>query len=251
MVSLTKWLIYGLVGAFAISSLIDPARAQGTVQAFGGIGTALGNLGRGTQSLLTGIGTGAAQLFNPLWTLRDLIYGPQAGAQTQKDVYEIAATGNTANTQQQIQQQQAVVTQQQETGFFPTQVTPQQQAGMTPTYTQQGAAQGAAIAAQDTALGFSYRMQPGLNPAPVTRAIVHGVPLPLSAEAIQYYQKLGVAVTPDNNQTVQSNNSSNATASTSTTATTQASINGPLARAQAAGYSMGVAGSGRKQISRY
>lgn len=250
MVSLTKWLIYGLVGAFAISALVDPARAQGTIGAFGGIGTALGNLGRGTQSLLTGVGTGAAQLFNPLWTLRDLIYGPQAGAQTQKDVYEIAATGNTANTQQQIQQQQAVVQQLQSTGFAPTQVTPQQQAGMTPTYTQQGAAQGAAIAAQDTALGFSYRMQPGLNPAPVTRAIVHGQSLPLSAEAIQYYQKLGVAVTPDNNQTVQSNNSSNATASTSTTATTQAATTGPLAAAQAAGYSMGVAGSGRKQISR-
>ena len=255
MVSLTKWLIYGLVGAFAISALVDPARAQGTIGAFGGIGTALGNLGRGTQSLLTGVGTGAAQLFNPLWTLRDLIYGPQAGAQTQKDVYEIAATGNTANTQQQIQQQQAVVTQLQETGFAPTQVTPQQQVGMSPTYTQQGAEQGAAIAAQDTALGFSYTMQRGLNPAPVTRAIVHGQSLPLSAEAIQYYQALGVAVTPDNNQTVQSNNSSNATASTSTTATTQArnvsaSSNYRAGAAQAAGYSTGFSGSGRKQISR-
>jgi hypothetical protein len=253
LVSLTKWIIYGLVGAFAISALVDPTRAQGTIGAFGGIGTALGNLGRGTQSLLTGVGTGAAQLFNPLWTLRDLIYGPQAGAQTQKDVYEIAATGNTANVQQQIQQQKAVVQQQQATGFFPTQVTPQQQVGMTPTYTQQGAEQGAAIAAQDTALGFSYRSVPGLNPTPVTRAIVHGQSMPLSAEAIQYYQALGVAVTPDNNQTVQSNNSQNATASTSTTATTTASSSGggPLGRAQAAGYSRGVAGSGRKSISRH
>jgi len=253
LVSLTKWIIYGLVGAFAISALVDPNRAKGTIGAFGGIGTALGNLGRGTQSLLTGVGTGAAQLFNPLWTLRDLIYGPQAGAQTQKDVYEIAATGNTANVQQQIQQQQDVVTQQQETGFFPTQVTPQQQIGMTPTYTQQGAEQGAVVAAQDTALGFSYSFVPGLNPTPITRTLVHGVPLPLSADAIQYYQKLGVAVTPDNNQTVQANNAQNATASTSTTATTgasNASSNYSAGAAQAAGYSRGVAGSGRKHISR-
>ena len=243
------------MGAFALSTLIDPQRAFASTQAFGGVGTAMGSLGTGFKRLFTGIGEGSAKLFNPLFTLRDLIYGPQAGAQTQKDVYEIAATGNTANTQQQIQQQQAVVTQQQETGFFPTQVTPQQQVGMTPTYTQQGAAQGAAIAAQDTALGFSYTMQPGLNPTPVTRAIVHGVPLPLSAEAIQYYQALGVAVTPDNNQTVQSNNSSNATASTSTTATTQArnvsaSSNYRAGAAQAAGFSTGTPGSGRKQISR-
>ncbi len=83
MVSITKWLIYGLVGAFALSSLIDPARAQGTVSAFGGIGTALGSLGSGVQSLFTGVGTGTAKLFNPLFTLRDLIYGPQAGAQVQ------------------------------------------------------------------------------------------------------------------------------------------------------------------------
>ena len=83
---MTKWLIYGLVGAFALSSLIDPARAQGTVQAFGGIGTALGNLGGGVQSLLTGVGVGSSKLLNPLWTLRDLIYGPQAGNQVTSDV---------------------------------------------------------------------------------------------------------------------------------------------------------------------
>ena len=124
MVSITKWLIYGLVGAFALSSLIDPARAQGTVQAFGGIGTALGNLGGGVQSLLTGFGVGSSQLLNPLWSLRDLIYGPQAGAQVQKDMYEITSTGNTASTQQAIQQQENLQRQFQSTGFFPTQTTP-------------------------------------------------------------------------------------------------------------------------------
>ena len=94
MVSIGKWLILGLAGAFAISALVDPARAQGTVQAFGGIGTALGSLGSGVQSLLTGVGTGTAKLFNPLFTLRDLIYGPQAGVQIPTDIRQSSSTQN-------------------------------------------------------------------------------------------------------------------------------------------------------------
>ena len=235
MVSITKWLIYGLVGAFALSSLIDPARAQGTVQAFGGIGTALGNLGRGTQSLLTGIGSGAAQLFNPLWTLRDLIYGPQAGAQVQKDMYEITSTGNTANTQQEIQQQQNVQAQFQSTGSFPTQMTPQHQEGMTPNYNYQQSEVGAADAANLTLEGFSYRSMPGLNPAPVTQAQVHGVNVPLSAAAVQYYQKIGVDVSPANPQTVAANNSGNATGG----GASAQSSNYSAGAAQRAGFSTG------------
>ena len=103
MVSITKWLIYGLVGAFAVSALIDPARAQGTIGAFGGIGTALGSLGSGAQSLLTGIGTGTAKLFNPLFTLRDLIYGPQAGVQTTTDIRQSSSTQNLTTSQEPYQ----------------------------------------------------------------------------------------------------------------------------------------------------
>jgi hypothetical protein len=235
LVSITKWLIYGLVGAFALSSLIDPARAQGTVQAFGGIGTALGNLGRGTQSLLTGVGTGASQLLNPLWTLRDLIYGPQAGAQTQKDMYEITSTGNTANTQQEIQQQEKVQETFQSTGFFPTQITPQPQEGMTPVYSLQGSTIGAAEAANQAIQGFSYHSVPGLNPTPVTQAIVHGQSVPLSANAIQYYQSIGVDVSPANNETVAANNSSNATSP----GASASSSNFSAGAAQAAGFSTG------------
>ena len=92
--SVIKWLGLGLVGAFALSALIDPARASGTVSAFGGIGSALGSLGTGVQSLLTGIGIGSSKLLNPLWTLRDLIYGPQAGVQTPLDIQQSISTGN-------------------------------------------------------------------------------------------------------------------------------------------------------------
>ena len=191
MVSITKWLIYGLVGAFALSSLIDPARAQGTVRAFGGIGTALGNLGSGTQSLLTGIGSGAAQLFNPLWTLRDLIYGPQAGVQTQTDIQQATSTGLITTPQQNIQEQTAI--QLDPTAPF-TPVTTGfggQQLGMTPSYNYQQSEIGAFDAANQAVQGFSYRSMPGLNPAPVTQAQVHGVNVPLSAAAVQYYQKIG------------------------------------------------------------
>ena len=235
MVSITKWLIYGLVGAFALSSLIDPARAQGTVQAFGGVGTALGNLGKGTQSFLTGLGTGAAQLFNPLWTLRDLIYAPQAGAQVQKDMYEITSTGNTSSTQQEIQQQQNVQSEFQSTGFFPTQTTPQQQQGMTPNYNYQQSEIGAAEAANNALQGFSYSMQPGSGSVPVTTAVVHGTTLPLSASAIQYYQSIGVDVSPANNETIAANNSANATSP----GASAASSNYSAGAAQAAGYSLG------------
>jgi len=235
LVSLTKWLVYGLVGAFAVSALIDPARAQGTIGAFGGIGTALGNLGTGIKSLGAGVGFGTASLLNPLFTLRDLIYGPQAGAQVQKDMYEITSTGNTSSTQQEIQQQENVQSQFQSTGFFPTQTTPQQQQGMTPNYNYQQSEIGAAQAADHALQGFSYSMQAGLNPQPVTSAIVHGTNLPLSAAAIQYYQSIGVDVSPANNETVAAQNSGNATSP----GASAASSNYSAGAAQAAGYSTG------------
>ena len=235
MVSITKWLIYGLVGAFALSSLIDPARAQGTVGAFSGIGGVLGNLGAGLKSLGQGAGTGAAGLLNPLWTLRDLIYGPQAGAQVQKDMYEITSTGNTSNTQQEIEQQKNVQSQFQSLGSFPTQTSPQQQEGMTPAYSLQGSAIGAADAANLAIQGFSYQSMPGLNPRPVTQAEVHGVNVPLTSDAVQYYQRIGVDVSPANPQTVGANNGGNATGG----GARAASSNFSAGAAQAAGFSTG------------
>ena len=245
MVSITKWLIYGLVGAFALSSLIDPARAQGTVQAFGGIGTALGNLGRGTQSLLTGVGTGASQLFNPLWTLRDLIYGPQAGAQVQKDMYEITSTGNTASSSQEIQQQQNVQAQFQSTGSFPTQTTPQQQEGMTPAYRLQGTTGGAAEAANQALEGFSYsssQLSAGGDPTTkVNLTFSSGTMrenISATAQQIADLRASGHVVTPTdsavNAQTIAGQNSSNATSGVSAS-----SSNFSAGAAQAAGYSTG------------
>jgi len=227
MVSLGKWLILGLAGAFAISALVDPARAQGTVSAFGGIGTALGSLGGGVQSLLTGVGTGTAKLFNPLFTLRDLIYGPMAGVQVQGDIEQVTSTGNIqasqiASQQRAIELDPAAPFTPITTGF-----------GGQPLYSQQAAQAGAAQAATTALEGFSYSFRPSISPGPVAQTSVHGQSLPLSQAAISHYQSLGVTVSPSNNQTVSSQNSGNATGASS------ASSNYSSGAAQAAGYSTG------------
>jgi len=210
MVSIGKWLLFGLVGAFAISSLINPQKAFATTQAFGGVGTALASLGGGIQSLFTGVGTGTAKLFNPLFTLRDLIYGPQAGVQVEKDIYQVSATGN-LTTKQNPYEVEAI------------QLDPS--APFTPVNLGFG---GAPLTS-----GFAFRSQPSISPAPVAQAIVHGQSLPLSQAAISHYQAIGVAVSPESNQTVAAQNAGNATSNRS------ASSNYSAGAAQAAGYSTG------------
>ena len=210
MVSITKWLIYGLVGAFALSSLIDPARASGTLSVFSGIGPALGAIGRGGAALGQGIGTGAAGLLNPLWTLRDLIYGPQAGVQTPTDIQQATSTGLITTPQQNITTQTAIQLDP-NAPFTPVTTGFGGVVGMSPNYNYQVSEQGAAEAADHTLRGFSYSYEPGLNPQAVTQAQVHGVNVPLTAQAVQYYQSIGVDVSPANPQTVAANNPGNAT----------------------------------------
>jgi len=210
MVSIGKWLLYGLVGAFAVSALVDPARAQGTIGAFSGIGTALGSLGGGIQSLLTGTGTGVSKLFNPLFTLRDLIYGPQAGVQVQSDIEQITSTGNIKASQ--------IAAQQQAIELDPG-------APFTPVNTGFG---GVPLSSR-----FAFRSQPLISPAPVAQVMVHDQALPLSQAAISHYQQLGVDVSPTSNQTIAARNSSNATSPSS------ASSNYQAGAAQASGFSTG------------
>ena len=233
MVSIGKWLIYGLVGAFAISALVDPARAQGTIGAFSGVGTALGSLGGGIQSLLTGTGTGVSKLFNPLFTLRDLIYGPQAGVQIPTDIRQSSSTQNLTVKQEPFEMKSIMldpaapytpVT----TGFGGTPAL-----GEPPNYSVAIAEKGAAEAANTAVQGFSYSFVPGLGPGPVAQVMVHGESLPLSQAAISHYQALGVTVSPEVNQTIQAQNSGNATGASS------ASSNYQAGQAQSMGYSTG------------
>jgi len=210
MVSIGKWLLYGLVGAFAVSALVDPARAQGTIGAFSGVGTALASLGGGIKSLGAGLGFGAASLFNPLFTLRDLIYGPQAGVQVQSDIEQVTSTGNIQASQ--------IAAQQQAIELDPA-------APFTPITTGFGGT--------PLSPGFSFSSRPLISSGPVAQVMVHGQSLPLSQAAISHYQALGVTVSPEVNQTIQSQNSNNATSPSS------ASSNYQAGAAQAAGFSTG------------
>ena len=232
MVSLGKWIILGLAGAFALSSLIDPARAQGTVSAFSGIGGVLGNLGAGLKSLGQGAGSGAAGLLNPLWTLRDLIYGPQAGVQVQADISQVSETGNIQTSQ--IAAQQRAIELDPYAPFTPiTTGFGGMPLGTPPNYSVEKAQKGAAIAADKTLQGYSYHFKPSISPAPIAQVSVHGQSLPLSQAAISHYQALGVTVSPEVNQSVSSQNPGNATSVSS------ASSNFQAGAAQAAGYSLG------------
>jgi len=244
--SLVKWLGLGLVGAFVVLSMYQPGRASAAASALKEGGSILGSYGTGIQTLLTGIGTGAAKLFNPLFTLRDLIFGPQAGAQVQKDIWQSATTQNLTNAQSagalaQIQLDPNAPYTPVTTGFGGVPL------GTPPDYSFQLAEQGAAAAA-NTALeqgsytgGFSYQTLPGFGGVPVASVIVHGQNLPLSQAAIQYYQEAGVTVAPAPSQTVASQNSGNATSAASASANPTGHSGGPLGAAQAAGYSTGAA----------
>jgi len=240
MVSITKWLIYGLVGAFAVSALIDPARASGTIGAFGGIGTALGSLGGGIQSLLTGVGTGSAKLFNPLFTLRDLIYGPQAGVQTPTDIQQATSTGIITTPQQNIRTQTAIQLDP-NAPFTPVTTGFGGVVGMSPNYNYQVSEQGAAEAADHTVRGFSYSYEPGLNAQAVTQAQVHGVNVPLTAQAVQHYQSIGVDVSPANPQTVAANNPGNATGGGAQASASSGASTASLGSQRASGGGFGAA----------
>ncbi len=232
MVSIGKWLLYGLVGAFIISALVDPQRAFATTQAFSRVGPSIGSLGGGIQSLFTGFGTGVSKLFNPLFTLRDLIYGPQAGVQIQGDIEQVTSTGNLAASQ--IAAQQRAIELDPSAPFTPIRTgfggAP---LGTPPAYSVQKAEKGAAIAANQALQGYSYRFKPSISPQPVAQVTVHGQSLPLSQAAISHYQKIGVAVSPESSQTVASQNAANATSNSS------ASANYTAGAAQAGGYSTG------------
>jgi hypothetical protein len=181
--SITKYLVYGLLAAFAITSLSNPSRAYAATQVFGGVGTSLSSLGTGIQDFLTGTGTGVSKLFNPLYTLRDLIYGPAAGQQAALDVREETTTGNIATSQQAIEASTVLQT--------------QPETLINPTY---------------QAPPFAFSSLPSISPAPVAPSVVHGQIMPLSQAAIDHYAALGVSVSPVNSQTVASRNTSNASA---------------------------------------
>ena len=75
------YLALGLVGAFLINALVRPQSALGTGAALTETGTGIASIGAGIGESLRSIGSGSAKLFDPLFTLRDLVFSSDvAGA---------------------------------------------------------------------------------------------------------------------------------------------------------------------------
>ena len=87
--SVFKIVTYGLLAAgafvfFRRASQPNVGLGYALAETGAGIGAAgmgFSQVGGGIRDFLAGIGQGTAKLFDPLFTLRDLIYGPQAGNQ--------------------------------------------------------------------------------------------------------------------------------------------------------------------------
>lgn len=194
--SVIKWAGLALVGAFLFTSLADPQRAAGAVSSLRSAGTLFSTYGTGIKDLLEGIGTGSAKLLNPFWTLRDLIYGPQAGAQIQTNVRQAESTDFQTPASTLI-----INTEQDPSPPFNPGTTP----GPLPTSDPRDA------------LSVPFFTDRSISPVPVANVQVHGVNVPLSEDAIKWYQDLGVTVSPPNTETVHSQNPSNATSITHVT----------------------------------
>ena len=88
-----SYLALGLVGAFLLNTLIRPQSALGTGAALQETGSGIAAIGSGIGESLRAIGSGAAKLFDPLFTLRDLVYS--------SDVSGSANVGAVANESMQ------------------------------------------------------------------------------------------------------------------------------------------------------
>jgi len=90
---ITSYLALGLVGAFLLNTLIRPASAIQTGGALQATGAGIATIGAGIGDSLRSIGGGSAKLFDPLFTLRDLVYS--------SDVSGSANAGAVANESMQ------------------------------------------------------------------------------------------------------------------------------------------------------
>jgi hypothetical protein len=71
---ITSYLALGLLGVYLINALVRPQSALGTASVLTETGTGIASIGSGIGESLRSIGSGSAKLFDPLFTLKDLIY---------------------------------------------------------------------------------------------------------------------------------------------------------------------------------
>ena len=90
---IVSYLTLGLIGAFLLNTLIRPVEAVGTAGALQETGKGIASIGLGIGESLRSIGSSSAKLFDPLFTLRDLVYS--------SDVAGSANVGAVANESMQ------------------------------------------------------------------------------------------------------------------------------------------------------
>ena len=199
--NITKWILIGagLIGLGLFTQEAAATGLTGTLQRTGMSGTAIGG---GAAAAGTGLGQGITGLFkgilSPFWEIRNIISGfMNLGSATPWDT--TGGGGGTGDT----------------TGDGGGE-------GAVPTMIIQGQPD------SYSGGGFTYYSDPNISPVPVTNVTVHGQELPLSAEAVKYYEDLGVVVTSSGGGTNSTTGGGGGSSS-------------PLAAAHAAGYSLGSA----------
>lgn len=202
MVNFTKWILIaaGLVGLGLFTQEAAATGLTGTLRRTGLSGMSIGS---GAAAAGTGIGSGISGFFkgvlSPFWEIRNIVRGfMNLGSATPWS--EDLPSGHGGGTNEA-------------TG---------EGGGIQPT--PQSIIQGQPD--RYTGGGFTYYSDPNLSPSPVTDVTVHGVELPLSAEAVKYYEDLGVVVTASGGGTNSTTGGGGGSSS-------------PLAAAHAAGYSLG------------
>ena len=203
MVNFTKWILIaaGLVGLGLFTQEAAATGLTGTLQRTGLSGVSIGS---GAAAAGTGIGQGIGGFFTeslkPLWEIRNIVRGfMNLGSATPWDEDLPSGGGGTNEL----------------TGDGGGE-------GAVPQMIIQG------VPDSYSGGGFTYYSNPNLSPSPVTDVTVHGVDLPLSAEAVNYYENLGVVVTASGGGTNSTTGGGGGSSS-------------PLAAAHAAGYSLGSA----------
>jgi len=97
-----SYLALGLVGAFLLNTLIRPGSASATGGALQDTGAGIASIGSGIGESLESIGIGASKLFNPLFTLRDLVYSSNASTAAGVGAVNQAQVETTNNRQRSV-----------------------------------------------------------------------------------------------------------------------------------------------------
>ena len=186
MVNFTKWVVIA-AGLVFLGLFTREAAASGLTGTLRRTGLAGQTLGTGIKGLGTGVGGFFVETLKPLWELKNLVSA-------------FMRLGFTPISEKPWLED-----------------TPEQGGGTNETTGDGGGSDPVPVAIIQgvpdvyTAGGFSYYNDPRISPDPITNTLVTwdtGITrdLPLSAEAIKWYQDLGVEVTPQLQQGGGTNN---------------------------------------------